>query len=49
MRAVRAAGGGGIIADEVAVHAIEAARLVAQLNVTMDVRNAAHGLAVWPF
>lgn len=33
----------------VTVHDIEAGRLVAQLNVTMDVRNAAHGLAVWPF
>jgi hypothetical protein len=33
----------------VAVHDIEAGRQVTQLNVTMDVRNAAHGIAVWPF
>jgi hypothetical protein len=33
----------------VAVHDLDAGRQVAAINVTMDVRNAAHGLAVWPF
>lgn len=33
----------------VAVHDLEAGRQMAAINVTMDVRNAAHGLAVWPF
>lgn len=33
----------------VAVHDIGAGRQVAALNITMDVRNAAHGIAVWPY
>lgn len=33
----------------VAVHDLEAGRQVAAVNMTMDVRNAAHGLAIWPF
>ncbi|MDP3491619.1 MAG: hypothetical protein Q8R82_00780 [Hyphomonadaceae bacterium] len=33
----------------VSVHDVEAGRVVEQLNLTMDVRQAVHGLAAWPF
>jgi hypothetical protein len=33
----------------VAIHDLSAQRTTRSLNLTMDVRNAAHGLAVWPF
>jgi len=33
----------------VAIHDLAAQRTLKSLNLTMDVRNAAHGLAVWPF
>ena len=33
----------------VAIHDLTAARCIMSLNLTMDVRHAAHGLAVWPF
>jgi hypothetical protein len=33
----------------VAIHDLSAQRIVKSLNLTMDVRNAAHGLARWPF
>jgi hypothetical protein len=33
----------------VAIHDLAAQRTVKSLNLTMDVRNAAHGLARWPF
>lgn len=45
---------GGLVAagsspTTVAVHDIGKGRCVATLNLTMDVRNAAHGMAIWPF
>lgn len=33
----------------VAIHDLSAQRTLKSLNLTMDVRNAAHGLALWPF
>lgn len=33
----------------VSIHDLAAGRCVQSLNLTMDVRNAAHGLAIWPF
>lgn len=33
----------------VAIHDLAVQRTLKSLNLTMDVRNAAHGLAVWPF
>ncbi len=33
----------------VAIHDLEAGRVVETLNLSMDVRHAVHGLAVWPF
>jgi hypothetical protein len=33
----------------VAIHDLQAGQCVAFLNLTLDVRNAAHGLAIWPF
>jgi len=33
----------------VSIHDVEAGRVVEQLNLTMDVRHAVHGLAAWPF
>ncbi len=33
----------------VAIHDLAAQRTVKSLNLIMDVRNAAHGLAIWPF
>ncbi len=33
----------------VSIHDMEAGTVVASVNLTLDVRNAAHGLAVWPF
>jgi hypothetical protein len=33
----------------VALHDLEAGRVVEALNLSMDVRHAVHGLAVWPF
>lgn len=33
----------------IAIHDLEAEQVVASINLTMDMRNAAHGLAIWPF
>ena len=33
----------------IAIHDIENNEIVSQINISMDVRNAIHGLAVWPF
>jgi hypothetical protein len=33
----------------VSIHDLAAGQCVASLNLTLDVRNAAHGLAAWPF
>jgi hypothetical protein len=33
----------------IALHDMKKGRCLATLNLTMDVRNAAHGMAIWPF
>lgn len=33
----------------ISIHDVEAETCVAGLNLSLDIRNAAHGLAVWPF
>ncbi len=40
---------GGSSPATVAVHELGAGRMVRSLNISMDVRNAIHGLEVWPF
>lgn len=40
---------GGSSPTTVAVYDLAAGRCVKSINLTLDVRNAAHGLAVWPF
>ncbi|MBS0421406.1 MAG: hypothetical protein JSR66_27105 [Proteobacteria bacterium] len=40
---------GGSSPSTVALYDIKAGRRVSQHNLSMDVRNAIHGLAVWPF
>jgi hypothetical protein len=39
---------GGSSPTTVAIHDMSAGRCLATLNLTLDIRNAAHGLAVWP-
>lgn len=33
----------------ISIHDLAAGRCLSSLNLTLDIRNAAHGLAVWPF
>ena len=40
---------GGSSPTTVSVYDLAAARRIKSINLTMDVRNAAHGMAVWPF
>ncbi|HNR76075.1 MAG TPA: hypothetical protein PKM48_03030 [Parvularculaceae bacterium] len=40
---------GGSSPTTVSVYDLAAGRRVKSINLTMDVRNAAHGMAVWPF
>ena len=40
---------GGSSPSTVAVYDLRAGACVSQVNLSMDVRNAVHGLAVWPF
>lgn len=40
---------GGSSPTTVAIYDLASSRVTHALNITMDVRNAAHGLAVWPY
>jgi len=40
--------GDGILAT-ISVYDLDAGRMTTSVNLTMDVRNAVHGLEVWPF
>ena len=40
---------GGSSPSTVTLYDIQTSQLVASVNITMDIRNAVHGLAVWPY
>lgn len=40
---------GGCSPSTIAIYDLQARRTVTQVNLSMDVRNAIHGLAVWPY
>lgn len=40
---------GGSSPTTIALYDLEASKVVRKINITMDVRNATHGLAVWPY
>jgi hypothetical protein len=40
---------GGSSPATVSVHDLDAGKVIKSINVTMDIRNAPHGLAIWPF
>ena len=40
---------GGSSPSTVTLYDLQSKQMVASVNVTMDIRNAIHGLAVWPY